>query len=266
MIIPDALQELVDLGVVEDVQSRLRSGKEAEIYLVRSRGELRVAKLYKSSSQRSFKRRADYLEGRFLGNDRDVRAVKRRSAFGRRVVEGMWRFAEAETLRRLHDHGVSVPTPYDFIDGVLLMQFIQDAHGDPAPRLKEVDLSAGQAKALAATLLAQIVRMLDAGMIHGDLSEYNILLGADGPVIIDFPQSIAVGSNAHAQRLLVRDVDNVMDFLASCAGVKPATMCGERLWELWSQRIVRADSDFGGWLDQPADCGRRGVEVPLRVT
>lgn len=266
MRIPDALQELVDLGVVEAVQTRLRSGKEAEIYLVRSRGEVRVAKLYKSSSQRSFKRRADYLEGRFLGNDRDVRAVKRRSAFGRRVVEGMWRFAEAETLRRLYDHGVSVPAPYDFVDGVLVMQFIQDAQGNPAPRLKEVDLSAGQAKALAATLLAQIVAMLDAGVIHGDLSEYNILLAAHGPVIIDLPQAIAVGSNAHAQRLLVRDVDNVMDFLASRAGVRLAASCGERLWELWSRRSARADSDFGGWLDQPDGCGEADAWVAMRVT
>lgn len=265
MRIPHALDQLVDLGIVEEVLSRLRSGKEADIYLVRSRGELRVAKLYKSSAQRSFKHRADYLEGRFLGNERDVRAVKRKSGFGRRVVEGMWRFAEAETLQRLHAHGVRVPTPYDFVDGVLIMQYVQDAHGDPAPRLKEAELSASQAAGIAKTLLAEIVRMLDAGVIHGDLSEYNILLDADGPVIIDFPQSIAVGVSAHAQRLLVRDVDNVVGFLASCANVEADATCGLRLWEQWSRRQLRADSDFSGWMEGGAT-GGDGAGSVLPIT
>jgi RIO kinase 1 len=178
----------------------------------------------------------------------------------------MWRLAEAETLQRLFDQGVCVPAPYDFVDGVLVMQFIGDARGEPAPRLREAALRAAQAKALAATLLSQIVRMLDAGVIHGDLSAYNILLGAGGPVIIDFPQSIAVGSSVHARQLLVRDVDNVMSFLAARAGARPAETCGERLWELWSRRMVRPDSDFGGWLDGNGPPEERSAQAAMRVT
>src|SRR5687768_1097712 len=217
MRIPNSLISLADEGIIEEVVRPLMSGKEAEVFLVRSGGELRVAKVYKEAQNRTFKNRAEYTEGRKVRNTRDQRAINKRSRHGRDQDEAAWRSTEVDMIYRLRDAGVRVPTPHHFIDGVLIMELITDEVGDPAPRLAEVSLSAEEAVRVFDRLLAEAVRMLCAGVVHGDLSDFNVLMGADGPVIIDLPQAVDASSNQNARKLLLRDVDNLQRFLSKFA-------------------------------------------------
>jgi RIO kinase 1 len=197
MKIPDRLQPLVDDGLIDEVVSQLMSGKEAQVYVVRCGNTLRCAKIYKEANKRSFKQAAQYQEGRKVRNSRDARAMGRRSKFGQRGHEEAWLNAEVDALRRLHLAGVHVPKTHGFVDGVLLMDMIIDAQGDVAPRLNDVELSAEDARRYHARIMDDVVKMLGAGLIHGDLSEFNVLLGATGPVVIDLPQAVnAAGNNS----------------------------------------------------------------------
>ena len=180
MRVPEELEPLVHQGVVDEVVRPLMSGKEAQVFVVRSRGETLIAKLYKASENRSFKHRSQYVEGRKVRNSRDQRAMERRSRYGKEQIEQAWRSAEVDTLYRLRAAGVRVPEPRDFVDGVLVMEMVVDEHGRPAPRLADVDLDRSEAQDLFRRLLSEIARMLCAGVIHGDLSDFNILLSADG--------------------------------------------------------------------------------------
>ena len=201
----DSLQGLVDLGVIDVVHRALMAGKEAQVFLVSSGGQQRVAKVYKEAEHRSFKHRSTYAEGRRVKNTRRQRAMDKRTRYGRAQEEEAWKSAEVDAIYRLAEAGVRVPQPYDFIDGVLVMELIADERGEPAPRLVDVSLEPDEARDLFQVLVREVVRMLCAGLVHGDLSDFNVLLSADGPVIIDFPQAVDAASNNNARQLLIRD-------------------------------------------------------------
>lgn len=246
MRIPAALTTLIDYGSIDEVLRPLMSGKEAQIYLVRSGGEHRVVKVYKEAQNRTFKNRADYTEGRKVRNSRDQRAMGRGSRHGRAQAEAAWRNTEVDVIYRLRDAGVRVPTPYHFVDGVLVMEMITDAHGDPAPRLGDVVLEADEARAVFDTLLAEVVRMLAAGVVHGDLSDFNVLMGRDGPVIIDFPQAVDASANRNARTLLLRDVDNLHRFMARHAPGHRAAPYAQEMWALYERGELTPDTTLSG--------------------
>ncbi len=209
---PQRLRSLLEEGLIDSVVRQLMSGKEATVYVVRCGNEIRCAKVYKEATHRSFRQAVDYTENRKVKNSRQARAMAKGTRFGRQAQEAAWQTAEVDALHRLAAAGVRVPKPFNFHDGVLLMELVVDDEGAAAPRLNDVDFTAQEACAHHAALIGEVVRMLCAGVIHGDLSEFNILLGADGPVIIDLPQAVDAAGNNHAQRMLLRDVDNLREF------------------------------------------------------
>lgn len=230
MRVPERLEPLLDQGVIEDVLRPLMSGKEANVFLVIAGGERRVAKVYKESSNRSFKHRSDYTEGRKVRNTRQARAMAKRSRYGRQQAEQAWRTAEVDAIYRLDAAGVRVPRPYDFVDGVLVMELIADANGEPAPRLVDLSFDEDEALDVFQQLLTEVVKMLCAGLVHGDLSDFNVLFGPNGPVIIDFPQAVDAAANRNARRLLIRDVDNLTRFLERFAPSLAKTRYGQEMW------------------------------------
>jgi RIO kinase 1 len=246
MRIPESLTSLADQGLIDDVVRPLMSGKEAEVFLVRVGGELRVAKVYKAAQNRSFKNRAEYTEGRKVRNSRDQRAIEKRSRHGRAQDEAAWRSTEVDMIYRLRDAGVRVPIPHHYIDGVLVMEMVADADGAPAPRLAEVSLDRDEAILVFQRLLAETVRMLSAGVVHGDLSDFNVLMSAEGPVIIDFPQSVDAASNQNARKLLLRDVENLKRFLVRFAPDQRPGPFAEEMWELYSMSALTPDTRLTG--------------------
>jgi RIO kinase 1 len=243
---PQSLLSLVDEGLIEQVVRPLMSGKEAQVYLVRGGGELRVAKVYKEAQHRSFKQRAEYTEGRNVRNSRDQRAMTKRTSHGRAQDEAAWRTAEVDMIYRLRTAGVRVPVPYHFVDGVLIMELVTDADGDPAPRLGDLQLDAAQATRVFDHVLAEVVRMLAAGVVHGDLSDFNILMGSDGPVIIDFPQAVDASSNLNARKLLVRDVDNLHRFISKVIPGRQPPPFAQEMWKLYERGELTADTKLHG--------------------
>ncbi|MFK8001576.1 MAG: PA4780 family RIO1-like protein kinase [Polyangiales bacterium] len=245
MQVPGVLVALQDQGVIDRVVRPLKSGKEAEVFLVESEGELRVAKVYKSM-HRSFKQRSMYTEGRKVRNTRDQRAIDRRTRHGKKQEEDAWKSAEVDIIHRLHAAGVRVPTPYNFIDGVLIMELVTDADGDVAPRLAEVSLDRETANAYYQQLLKEVVRMLCAGVIHGDLSDYNILVDAEGPVVIDFPQAVDAAANRNAKKLLLRDVDNLGNFLERVVPGTRLRPYGQEIWAAFENNHLSVDMKLTG--------------------
>jgi len=243
---PPRLQPLIEEGLIDTVVRQLMSGKEAMVYVVRSGEETRCAKIYKEATQRSFRQAVDYTENRKVKNSRQARAIAKGTKFGRQAQEAAWQSAEVDALYRLAAAGVRVPRPYNFHDGVLLMELVTDARGDAAPRLNEVQFSAAEAAAHHATLLVEVVRMLCAGVVHGDLSEFNILLAADGPVIIDLPQAVDAAGNNHAQRMLLRDVANLRDFFGRFAPQLLRTDFGPEIWDLYQRGLLHTDTVLTG--------------------
>lgn len=243
---PEALETLVEYGIVEEVLRPLMSGKEAQVYLVRSGGELRVAKIYKDAQQRSFKQRSEYTEGRTTRNTRDRRAMAKHTAHGRKQDEAAWRTAEVDAIYRLSAAGVRVPVPYHFVDGVLIMELVRDHEGQPASRLGDLDWAPEVAQRIFDVLLASVVRMLVAGVVHGDLSEFNVLMAGDGPVIIDFPQAVDPATNASARRLLIRDVDNLLRFLGRYVRSFRPLPYAQEMWELYQQNLLTPDTVLRG--------------------
>ena len=233
MKIPQRLQPLIEDGVADAVVRQLMSGKEATVFIVRCGDELRCAKVYKEASKRSFRQAVDYTEGRKTKNSRQARAMEKGTRYGRKVQEAAWQSAEVDALYRLAAAGVRVPTPYNFHEGVLLMELVTDGEGDPAPRLNDVDFTEDEACTHHRSLMAQVVRMLCAGVVHGDLSEYNVLLGAEGPVIIDLPQAVDAAGNNHASSMLERDVGNLTAFFGRFAPDLLATDYGRDIWSLY---------------------------------
>jgi RIO kinase 1 len=243
---PKGLQPLIDDGIVEEVLRPLKSGKEASVYVVRAGDQVLCAKVYKDMAQRSFQARVQYQEGRKVRGSRQARAIGKASRFGRRQQEVEWKNTEADVLYRLADAGVCVPQPRGFFHGVLLMALVTDAEGQSAPRLGEVELDADQARVFHATLMADVVRMLCLGLIHGDLSEYNVLVAADGPVIIDFPQVVSAAGNNAAREMLLRDVHNLRDSLSRFAPELADTHFGEEMWLLFEKGELRPDTPLSG--------------------
>jgi RIO kinase 1 len=246
MKIPKELQTLIDDGVIDEVVRSLKSGKEAAVYVVRAGADIRCAKVYKNLSQRSFQQRAQYREGRQVRGSRQGRAIGKRTRFGRKEEESAWKNTEVEALYQLRAAGVRVPEPYGYSDGVLVMELVTDAQGRSAPGLGEVDLAADEARELHRFLMRQVQRMLCAGLIHGDLSEYNVLLGSAGPVIIDLPQAVNAAGNNNARMMLLRDVGNLTATLARFAPALSATRYGEELWHLFETGALRPDSVLTG--------------------
>ena len=247
---PPRLQALIYEGLIDTVVRQLMSGKEATVFVVRCGEETRCAKIYKEATNRSFRQAVDYTENRKVKNSRQGRAMAKGSKFGRQAQEAAWQSAEVDALYRLAAAGVRVPQPYNFFEGVLLMELVTDAHGDAAPRLNDVAFAPEQALAHHATLIAEVVRMLCAGVVHGDLSEFNILLahvnGLDTPVIIDLPQAVDAAGNNHAQRMLLRDVQNLRDFFGQFAPALLATDFGPEIWSLYQAGLLTNDTPLTG--------------------
>jgi RIO kinase 1 len=246
---PPGLEALIEEGVIDGVLRSLKSGKEASVYLVSSGGQVRCAKVYKEANKRGFHKLAEYQEGRKARGSRDARAMGKRSRHGRAEQEEAWKNAEVDALYRLADAGVRVPRPQGYYSGVLIMELIRDGEGNPAPRLNDVQATPEQAREWHAFLMRQIVLMLCAGLIHGDLSEYNVLLDAAGPVIIDLPQTVDAASNNNAFAMLQRDVNNITAYCGQYAPELLTTEYAHEIWKLYHSRSLRPDSVLTGLFE-----------------
>ena len=247
---PKRLQSLIDEGLIDAVVRQLMSGKEAAVYVVRCGHETRCAKVYKEAAHRSFRQAVDYTENRKVKNTRQARAMAKGTRFGRQATEAAWQSAEVDALYRLAAAGVRVPKPFNFRDGVLLMELVVDAHGDAAPRLNDVVFTPEEARAHHATLIGEFVRMLVAGVVHGDLSEFNVLLGADGPIIIDLPQAVDAAGNNHASRMLLRDVANLRNFFGRFAPELLGSNFGPEIWDRYVRGDLAPDARLSGTFVQ----------------
>lgn len=245
MRVPVSLQPLLDMGIIEEVVRPLMSGKEAQLYVVVAGGQERVAKVYKDSAQRSFQKRTDYTDGRNVRNSRDRRAMKKGTRHGRAEDEAAWRSAEVDVIYRLRDAGVRVPAPYNFMDGVLVMDLVIDEDELPAPRLGDLTFSPEEAREVYDQLIQEVVRMLCAGVVHGDLSDFNVLMSADGPVVIDFPQAVDPVSSSTARKLLIRDVDNLHRFLSRAVPHASAPYAQE-MWALFERNELTPETKLRG--------------------
>lgn len=247
---PSRLEPLIEDGLIDDVVRQLMSGKEATVYVVRCGDDVRCAKVYKEANKRSFRQSVDYTEGRKVKSSRQSRAMEKGSKFGRKAQEEAWQSAEVDALYRLAAAGVRVPKPYNFYEGVLLMELVTDANGNAAPRLNDVEFTAAEARIHHRSLLKEVVRMLCAGIVHGDLSEFNILLGTDGPVIIDLPQAVDAAGNNHAQSMLERDVANLSTYFGRFAPELLTSQYGKEIWSLYAHGDLHPESELSGRFRQ----------------
>lgn len=253
MKIPKRLQPLVDEGMVDEVLYQLMSGKEAQVFVVRCGDQVRCAKVYKEAQKRSFKQAVQYQEGRKVRNSRRARAMSKKTRYGQKEQEDAWLNAEVDALYRLADAGVRVPEPFGFVDGVLLMEMIADGEGKAAPRLDDVTLTPEQARSYHSKVIADVVRMLSAGLIHGDLSEFNVLVDATGPVIIDLPQAVNAAGNNSAERMLERDVDNMRRYFGRFAPELLNTDYGKEIWALYEAGDLHPDSQLTGCFEHDTE-------------
>ncbi len=249
MKVPKRLQPLVDDGMVDEVMYQLMSGKEAQVYVVRCDDQLRCAKVFKEAQKRSFKQAVEYQEGRKVRNSRRARAMNKKTRYGQKEQEDAWLNAEVDALYRLASAGVRVPQPFGFVDGVLLMEMIADEDGQAAPRLDDVTLTPEVARDYHGQVIAEIVRMLAAGLIHGDLSEFNVLVDTDGPVIIDLPQAVNAAGNNNAERMLERDVDNMRRYFGRYAPDLLLTDYAKEIWALYESGDLHPDSKLTGCFE-----------------
>ncbi|MDF0378128.1 PA4780 family RIO1-like protein kinase [Methylophilus sp. YYY-1] len=247
---PKRLEPLLEDGVIDEVMRQLMSGKEATVYVVRCGEETRCAKVYKEANKRSFRQSVDYTEGRKVKSSRQARAMAKGSKYGKQAQEEAWQSAEVDALYRLAAAGVSVPTPYQFYEGVLIMDLVTDAQGNAAPRLNDVVFTAEEARHHHQSLLKEIVRMLCAGIVHGDLSEFNILLSAHGPIIIDLPQAVDAAGNNHAMSMLERDVGNLAHFFGQFAPELINTHYGKEIWALYAKGALTPETVLTGQFKQ----------------
>lgn len=269
MKIPKRLQPLIEDGVIDCVLAQLKSGKEAAVYLVDVGGQERCAKVYKEAQSRSFRQAATYQEGRNYKNSRRARAIEKGSRYGKQEQESAWQSAEADALLKLNRAGLRVPNCYGFFEGVLLMDVITDENGRPAPRLSDVVFSEQEALANHAILIEQVVKMLLAGLVHGDLSEFNILMAAEGPIIIDLPQAVDAANNNHARDFFMRDLQNLADFFGQFAPQLLETNYGGEIWQHYAAGELTENTVLTGQYQAPeheADVGSvlREIEETLK--
>ncbi len=250
---PKRIQPLVEEGLIDEVMRQLMSGKEATVYVVRCGDDIRCAKVYKEATQRSFHQAVAYQEGRRVKNSRQARAMEKGTRYGRKMAEEVWQNAEVDALYRLAAAGVRVPTPYTCFEGVLLMELVTNAEGNAAPRLNDVELSHAKALEFHAMLLREVVLMLCAGVIHGDLSEYNILVDAHGPVIIDLPQAIDAAGSSVAATMLERDVTNLANFFGAFAPELIGSQYGKEIWALYQAGLLTPDAPLTGRVALPTE-------------
>jgi RIO kinase 1 len=265
---PKRLAGLLEEGLIDEVIGQLMSGKEATVYVVRCADTIRCAKVYKDATQRSFKKSASYQEGRKVKNSRQARAMEKGSRYGRKMQEEVWQNAEVDALYRLASAGVRVPRPHICFEGVLLMDLVVDAEGNPAPRLNDVQLDEELAVEFHGMLINQVVRMLCAGIVHGDLSEYNILVGDSGPVIIDLPQAIDAAANSMAAEMLERDVNNLRTYFSSFAPALRDSQFGKEIWGLYEGGSLTPEQVLTGHVvldEHHADVDAVLMEVELAI-
>ena len=253
---PKRIEPLIEEGLVDEVIRQLMSGKEAAVYVVRCGEDIRCAKVYKEANKRAFRQSVDYTEGRKVKNSRQARAMEKGSKYGRKAQEEAWQNAEVDALYRLAAAGVRVPQPYNFLDGVLLMELVTDSNGNAAPRLNDITLTPEQARDYHQILISQVVRMLCAGIVHGDLSEYNVLVSGNGPVIIDLPQAVDAAGNNHAFSMLQRDVNNLATYFGQFAPELLSTDYSGEIWSHYQSGKLRIDTVLSGHFqrdEKPAD-------------
>lgn len=253
---PKRIEPLIQDGFIDEVIRQLMSGKEASVYVVRCGDEIRCAKVYKEANKRSFRQSTDYTEGRKVKNSRRARAMEKGTRYGRKAQEESWQSAEVDALYRLAAAGVRVPKPHHFHEGVLLMDLVTGSNGNAAPRLSELVLTAELAREYHRILITQVVRMLCAGIIHGDLSEYNVLVDSSGPVIIDLPQAIDAAANNQACKMLLRDVENLAVYFGQFAPELLTMSYGMEIWSLYQSGQLRPDSALTGHyerIEKPVD-------------
>ncbi len=246
MKVPARLLPLIEDGIIDEVIGEVKSGKEAQVYLVRCGEDIRCAKVYKDAINRSFKQAVQYQEGRKNQNSRTTRAMNKRSRFGQKEAEASWISAEVDALFKLTAAGVRVPKPFGFFDGVLIMELIADENGYPAPRLNDLSLPPEIAREYHGVLITQIVRMLCAGIIHGDLSEFNVLVDVQGPVIIDLPQAVNAAGNSSASMMFYRDVNNMTEYFGAFAPELLATEYGKEIWALYERGKLTLETPLSG--------------------
>ena len=247
---------LVEEGLVDAVVRQLMSGKEAVVFVVRCGQDIRCAKVYKEPEKRAFRQAVDYTQGRNVKNSRRARAMAKGTRYGRKEIEEAWQNSEVDALRRLAAAGVRVPVPYNFLDGVLLMELVTDAEGNAAPRLNDLELTHETAREYHKFMIAQVVLMLCAGIVHGDLSEYNVLVDAHGPVIIDLPQAVDAAGNIGAGAMLERDVDNMATYFGKFAPELRTTDYGKEIWALYEAGTLVPDTVLTGRfkrVEKPVD-------------
>ena len=247
---PKRIAPLIEDGLVDDVIRQLKSGKEATVYVVQCGGEIRCAKIYKEANQRGFHQAVHYTEGRRVKNSRQARAMEKGSRYGRQEQEAAWQHAEVDALYKLAAAGVRVPQPYGFYEGVLLMELVSDENGQPAPRLNDLELTQEQAREFHVFLIRQVVLMLCAGIVHGDLSEFNVLVDGRGPVIIDLPQAVDAAANNNASRMLERDVENLAVYFGQFAPELLATQYGKEIWAIYQKGELLPDTPLTGHFRQ----------------
>ncbi|WP_295894567.1 PA4780 family RIO1-like protein kinase [uncultured Vibrio sp.] len=250
MKIPKRIQPLVDDGLVDEVTSQLMSGKEASVYIVRCGDTIRCAKVYKEATQRSFKKAVAYREGRKVRNSRRSRAMEKGSSFGREQQEKVWQSAEVDALYKLAEAGVRVPQPFGCFDGVLLMELVTDEEGYVAPRLNDVVMSLEQAVEHHTLMMGYVVKMLCAGLIHGDLSEFNVLVDNNGPVIIDLPQAVDASANNNAEWMLTRDINNIRDYYGQFAPELLTTDYAKEIWAIYEKGDLTPETELTGTFTQ----------------
>jgi len=253
MKIPKRIQPLIEDGLIDEVLRQLMSGKEATVYVVRCGTEIRCAKVYKEAGKRSFKQAVQYREGRKVRNSRRSRAMEKGSKFGRDEQEDLWQSAEIDAMFRLAEAGVRVPVPYGCFDGVLIMELVTDDNGEVAPRLNDVVLTAEQARRDHDAIIKDVVRMLCEGLVHGDLSEFNVLVDSHGPVIIDFPQAVDAAANNNAEWMFERDVNNMRNYYGMFAPDLLETKYAKEIWALFEAGKLTPDTELTGEFEEPTE-------------